>query len=159
LVERAPKTLSDDAPLALGAAIEGDTYILSTLIGEFVLRELGWKVRNFGMNVPLRSLANASLQYRPRLVYLSINYLADEERFLREYRAFHEVATMIDVAVIVGGHALKPSLRSRMVYASFGEQMAHLAEFAKRLSARPAAVGMDDRKAIATRVIHHTPDF
>ena len=150
LAERVGKVESEDAPLALGASIEGDTYILSTLIGELVLRELGWRVRNFGMNVPLRSLANACLRYRPRLVFLSINYLVDEERFLREYRAFHEVATMIDVAVIVGGHALKPALRSRMVYASFGEQMAHLAEFAKRLSVRSASASNDDRKALGS---------
>jgi MerR family transcriptional regulator, light-induced transcriptional regulator len=150
LVERVGKTQSEDAPLALGAAIEGDANILSPLIGELVLRELGWRVRNFGMNVPLRSLANASLQSRPRLVFLSINYLADEERFLREYQAFHEVATMIDVAVIVAGHALKPAIRSRMVYASFGERMAHLAEFAKRLSARTVSGSLDDRWAVGS---------
>jgi excisionase family DNA binding protein len=148
LIERVGKAQNGEGPLALGASIEGDTYLLSTLLGELVLRELGWRVRNFGMNMPLRALANAALQYRPQMVYLSINYVTDEERFLREYRAFHEVATMIDVAVIVGGHALKPSLRSRMVYASFGEQMAHLAEFAKRLSARPTPGLLDERKAV-----------
>jgi hypothetical protein len=33
--------------------------------------------------------------------------------------------------VIVGGQALSQDLRSKLVYASFGDRMAHLAEFAR----------------------------
>ena len=44
-------------PLALGATTEGDPYVLAGLLGELVLLELGWRVRNLGINLPLRSLA------------------------------------------------------------------------------------------------------
>ena len=36
-------------------------------------------------------------------------------------------------AVILGGRAFDPELRSRLMYASFGDRMAHLAEFARRM--------------------------
>jgi methanogenic corrinoid protein MtbC1 len=95
---------------------------------------MGWEVRNLGVNLPLRSLANATLEYRPKLVFLSVNYLRDESRFLREYAAFHETASSVDTAVIVGGQALDEDLRSKMIYTAHGDRMVHLAEFARRLA-------------------------
>jgi excisionase family DNA binding protein len=126
------------APLALGATAEGDPYILSTLLGELVLREQGWDVKNLGVNLPLSSLINAVLEFRPKLVFLSINYLRDEHHFVREYASFYEVASDVNTAVILGGHALGPELRSRLKYAAFGDRMIHLAEFARRLWAGAA---------------------
>lgn len=133
LNERLARGLHGPAPLALGCTTEGDPYVLSLLLGELSLRELGWEVRNLGLNLPLRSLAGAVLEYRPRLVFLSVNYLADGERFARDYQAFHESTATTGVAVVVGGHALVPDLRARLVDSSFGEQIMHLSEFARRL--------------------------
>jgi excisionase family DNA binding protein len=121
-------------PLALGATTEGDPYVLAGLLGELVLRELGWQVRNLGVNLPLRSLAHATVHHRPRLVFVSVSYLKDEDQFVREYRSFYESAAEVGAAVIVGGQALGPDLRSRLIFASHGDRMAHLAEFARRLS-------------------------
>ncbi len=92
-------------------------------------------MRNLGVNLPLRSLAQATIRHRPRLVFISVSYLKDEEQFVREYRSFHESAASVGAAVIMGGQALRPDLRSRLIYASHGDRMAHLAEFARRLSA------------------------
>ena len=52
-------------------------------------------------------------------------------------------AAAVGAAVIVGGQALGPELRSRLIYASHGDRMAHLAEFARRLSppSRPPKAG------------------
>jgi hypothetical protein len=108
--------------------------VLAVLLGELVLRELGWEVRNLGCNLPLRSLAEAVVRHQPRLVFISAGYLKDEDQFVREYQSFHVKAAAVGAAVIVGGRALGPGLRSRLVYASHGENMAHLAEFARRLS-------------------------
>jgi excisionase family DNA binding protein len=121
-------------PLALGATTESDPYVLPGLLGELVLRQLGWRVRNLGVNLPLRSLAHATLRHRPRLIFLSASYLKDEDHFVREYRSFYGEAAAVGAAVIVGGRALGPDLRSRLIYASYGERMAHLSEFARRLS-------------------------
>lgn len=123
-----------DGPLALGAATEGDPYVLPGLLGELVLLELGWRVRNLGINLPLRSLAVATLQHRPKLIFISASYIRDEDQFVKEYRSFHESAAAVGAAVIVGGQALGPALRSRLLFAGHGDRMAHLAEFARRFS-------------------------
>ena len=103
------------SPLALGATTEGDFYVLSGLLGELLLREEGCgRSGTWGTNLPLRSLANATREYRPRLIFLTINYLKDEERFIREYLAFHEAAVETEAAVIIGGRALRPDLRARL---------------------------------------------
>jgi MerR family transcriptional regulator, light-induced transcriptional regulator len=133
LIDRTASSTVKAPPLVLGAAPEGDPYLLAGLLAELILREEGWEVRNLGVNLPLRSLANAVLEFRPRMVYLSASYLPDEDRFVREYTSFYETAAAHDVAVILGGQALRPEVRSRLVFASFGDRMTHLSEFARRL--------------------------
>jgi excisionase family DNA binding protein len=129
IAEQASRPAS--GPLAIGATTEGDPYVLSCLLGELLLREQGWQVRNLGVNLPLRSLANAAIEYRPKLIYLSINYVTDEAIFARDFVRFHEDAVAAGAAVIVGGRALGAVLRSRIPYAAYAERMAHLVEFAR----------------------------
>jgi MerR family transcriptional regulator, light-induced transcriptional regulator len=141
LIERVSREQPASGPVALGATTEGDPYVLSSLLGELALREMGWEVRNLGVNLPLRSLANAALQYRPKLIFLSINYLRDPEHFVREYHSFYETAARCGAAVIVGGQALGPELRSRLVYTAFGDRMIILAEFARQLASTSSVAG------------------
>jgi MerR family transcriptional regulator, light-induced transcriptional regulator len=135
LIERVTPAQSrtSSPPLALGSTSEDDPYVLPGLLGEFVLREQGWDSRNLGVNLPLTSLANAVREYQPQLVFLSVSHLADEERFVREYPSFYSTAVACGAAVILGGQALGSEIRARLVYTSFGDRMAHLAEFARRL--------------------------
>lgn len=141
LIDQVSRARKPTGPLALGATTEGDPYVLSCLLGELVLREMGWDVRNLGVNLPLRSLTNATLQYRPRLVFLSINFLRDQDHFIREYSSFYETAAENNAAVIVGGQALDAELRSRMRYTAFGDRMIHLAEFARQLGSTTSVPG------------------
>jgi MerR family transcriptional regulator, light-induced transcriptional regulator len=133
-------------PLALGAAPEGDLYVLPGLLGELVLRELGWEVMNLSNNLPLRSLAKATYEHRPRLVFLSVSFIQDRDQFLREYSSFYEAASQVGAAIMLGGRGLDLGLRSNLIYASYGERMAHLAEFALRLV--PAAAISPARASI-----------
>lgn len=82
LINQVSRARKPVGPLALSATSEGDPYLVSCLLGELVLREMGWDVRNLGVNLPLRSLANATVQYRPKLVLLSINFLRDQDHFI-----------------------------------------------------------------------------
>ncbi len=125
---------AESAPLAIGATPEGDPYTISGLLCELALRELGWEVINLGPNLPLPSLSRAVLAHRPRLVWLSASHLDDPERFIREYAEFHANASKTGAAVILGGQALANDLRAELVAASFGERVAHLVEFARRLN-------------------------
>ncbi len=128
-------------PLAMGASPDGDPYTLSNLLCELALREQGWEVMNLGPNLPLASLGRAVRVHRPRLVWLSVNHLDDPEGFVRQYTAFYGSASATGTAVCLGGQALDSSLRARLPAAGFGERVAHLAEFARRL----APASPDDR--------------
>ncbi len=133
LVNRSSRAMVNNRPLALGASIEGDHYCLPGILGELVLREVGWDIRNLGCNLPLRSFARAIRDHKPRLAYLPVSHLADRSEFLRDYAYVYEAATLADSAIILGGRALDRDLRSKLIHASFGDRMVHLAEFARRL--------------------------
>jgi excisionase family DNA binding protein len=135
--EAAAGPLSADH-LAIGCSPEADPYMLPGLLCELTLRSLGWDVMNLGVNMPMPSLGKAVRAHRPRLVFLTVSYLPDLEPFLDGYARFFEAATACGTAVILGGQALRPDVRARMLAASFGDRMAHLAEFA-RLLTRPEA--------------------
>ena len=131
---RAQSPPRPDRPLAIGATPEGDFYSVSGLLCELTLRSIGWDAINLGPNLPVDSLGRAVLEHRPRLVWLSISHLNDRETFLRQYSAFYRSIAETGAAVILGGPALCPALRSRMVAASLGDRMSHLREFALRLA-------------------------
>ena len=67
--------------------------------------------------------------------------------FVREYLSFYAVAAANDAAVIVGGQALSPELRARLLYASHGDRMAHLWEFARRIRDGKAPIANHDDNA------------
>ncbi len=120
-------------PLALGAASEGDPYVLPGLLAEIAVREIGWDVRNFGGDLPLRSLAAATRKHRPKMIFLTVSRIADRAKFISDYAYFYEAANQVGAAVILGGRALDPELRSHLIFASFGDRIAHLSEFARRM--------------------------
>lgn len=63
-----------ERPLALGGAPAGDPYVLSSLLVSCVLLESGFRVTNYGANVPIDALLEAVRQHRPRLVWLSCSH-------------------------------------------------------------------------------------
>lgn len=132
LIRRQPPPLPE-APLALGCSPEGDLYTLPGLSCELALRELGWDVVNLGPNLPMASLGKAVRVQQPALVWVSVSHLNAPESFIAEYRAFYASVSRTGTAVVLGGASLAPELRARLVAASFGDRMAHLREFARRL--------------------------
>jgi len=121
------------APLAIGGSPHAHWHALANLMAEVVLNEAGWRVINFGANTPLASFRKAIKEFRPRLLWLSINPLDDAEGFLEEYQLLYKDAQQANVAIAVGGLGLTPELRSRMPYTTFGDGLAHLAAFARAL--------------------------
>ncbi|MCS7045520.1 MAG: helix-turn-helix domain-containing protein [Gemmataceae bacterium] len=124
-------------PRAVGAAPEGDPYLLPSLLAQFVLLDAGWEAVNLGPTTPLPSLAEAIRELRPRLLWLSVSFIADESAFLDAYKALYQVAQRQGVAVAVGGRALKEPLRSAIPYTTYGDGLEHLAAFARTLHPRP----------------------
>ena len=120
---------------------------LPSLLGELLLREMGWGVRNLGVNLPLGFTGQCDLSCRARLIFLSISFVADEDAFVREYRSFHKSAAELGTAVIVGGQASPPSSVPVWFMPAFGDRMAHLEEFARRLTSSPLSLPADLEKA------------
>lgn len=124
-------------PVAVGAAPEGDPYLLPTLLAQSVLLDAGWEAVNLGPNTPLPSLMKSLEVLRPRLLWLSVSYLESTAAFIQAYRQLYRVAERQGVAVAVGGRALGGAIRSAIPYTTHGDGLSHLAAFARTLHARP----------------------
>lgn len=124
-------------PVALGAAPEGDPYLLSTLLAQMVLLDAGWQAINLGPNTPIASLLEAAHKIKPRLIWLSVSYLADAKRFLGEYREFFRAIEPTGAAVALGGQGLIEEVRSAIPYTTYGDGLSHLAALARTLHQRP----------------------
>ncbi len=124
-------------PVALGAAPEGDPYLMPSLLAQMVLLDAGWQAINLGPNTPFASLLKAARETKPRLIWLSVSYLPDANCFLREYREFFRALEPTGAAVAVGGHGLIESIRSAIPYTTYGDGLSHLAALARTLHTRP----------------------
>ncbi|MBL8795072.1 MAG: B12-binding domain-containing protein, partial [Planctomycetia bacterium] len=137
LIARAAASAAPQRPLALGGGPEQDPYLLAGLLTELVLLERGWQVVNLGPNTPLASFREALHELQPRLLWLTVSYLAKPEQFLVEYRELYTEADRLGVPVAVGGPALTAEVRAAMPYTTFGDSLAHLSAFAKTLHPHP----------------------
>lgn len=124
-------------PVAVGGSPEGDPYLLAPLLAQLVLLDAGWEAVSLGPNTPLPSLTRAMHALRPRLLWLSVSYLEDGERFKKEFRDLYQAAEQAGVAVALGGQALSERLRASIPYTTHGDRLTHLAAFARTLHPRP----------------------
>jgi excisionase family DNA binding protein len=129
-----------EAPVAIGGTVEGDPYNLGTTMAELILRDAQWNAVSLGSNLPFPTLAEAIKQHRPTLFWLSCTHLSDESEFLAGYGDLYDQFGM-SVAFVVGGRALRESLRQQMKYAAYCDTMQHLEAVAQNL--RPAGSSED----------------
>ncbi len=130
---------NESAWLAIGGTPECDPYYVPNAMVDLTLRWAGWQTNPLGVALPFETLRSAIEHTRPRLLWLSVSHIDDEERFVREYERFYQ-ATPAGVAIVVGGQALTEGVRQQMQYASFCDNLRHLETFAKSL-ASPAVNG------------------
>jgi len=118
------------APLAMGGTPSGDQYSLPTVLTEMVFREQGWRTSGLGANIPFSSLLSAARKHMPKIFWLSVSHVADEEVFLHEYSEFAKRLPK-GIVLVVGGQALTETLRPKMVYSAHCDGMRQLATLAK----------------------------
>lgn len=124
-------------PLALGATIEGDQYSLPVMMAEIVLRSAGWDARLLGCSIPFESMAAAIRDHAPGIFWLSVSHIPDETQFISGFNQLFETASRFGTAIVVGGQALTPVVRSQLRYSSFCDTMRHLEEFGRMLLRLP----------------------
>jgi len=123
-----------DAPLAMGGTSEGDHYQVANQLIEIIFREAGWRTISLGSGVPFSSMLSAIERYRPRVYWLSVSYIADEDSFLKQFQDF---ATAIPngTMLVVGGRCLTESLRRRMQFSAYCDSLRQLSMLARSLQA------------------------
>ena len=122
-------------PLAIGGTWEGDPYQIPTNLIELTLRESGWRATNLGASLPFATLEAALTQHRPRLFWVSVSAISDEDRFVRQYNHFFELAEAKQTAVAVGGRVLSESIRDRIRFTAFCNNLQDLESFAASMHA------------------------
>jgi excisionase family DNA binding protein len=89
-----------NAPLALGAGLEDDPYIIPPFLASMVTSVAGLRSINLGPDTPLSALQEAAQHYRPRLIWLSASSPVNSARA----RAISRwLGSLRDTAVVVGG--------------------------------------------------------
>ena len=127
----------NDRPVAIGGSPEGDHSLLASLLIQLMLLDAGWDSINLGPNTPLASFRVAMRELNPRLVWLSASYLADTQKFLRDYHEFYDEAVDAGIAVAAGGQALQNSLQEVLQATCYGSCISDLARFARTLHPQP----------------------
>ena len=122
-----------NAPLAMGGSISGDHYTIASSMVEVNLRSLGWRVQRLGSNLPFESLAKSIQDRRPRLFWLSVNFIEDVDRFIREYNDFY-ASRESSTAVVIGGQAISRDIRSKISFSSHCENIRQLVDFVNAIS-------------------------
>ena len=124
-----------DAPIAIGGTPEGDPYQLPSALVEFSLREMGWNAINLGSNIPLDSFLQASQDYDPDMVWMSVSSIPDWDEFAKTQNKLAE-ALGDDVPLFMGGRGLCDSVRPKLKYTAFCDSLENLLDLASLLRMR-----------------------
>ncbi|MCM2372254.1 cobalamin B12-binding domain-containing protein [Aporhodopirellula aestuarii] len=121
-----------DAPIAIGGSPAGDPYQLPTALVELTLREAGWKATNLGNHLPLESFLQAAADCKPKLVWLSVSTIEDEEKFIADQNRMAD-SLSDEVALFVGGRALTDAIRPRLRFTAHCDSLRQLLDLAEIL--------------------------
>lgn len=124
-----------DAPIALGATLDGDPYTLAVSMGELVLRDGGWNAMSLGHLLPFATLQKAIERQQPRLLWISISAIREADRFCDEMNRLFEIAQSHGTAIVLGGRALSLEIRRNIHYSSYCDTFKHLDDFTSTLLA------------------------
>lgn len=133
LRNRLKPPVGSERPIAVGGAPEGDPTITPTLLAKLTLCGNGWNAVNLGPHSPPSAFHTAIDELKPKLLWLCVTHIPDQERFVTDYAELCRYASKLGIPVAVGGRELTAEIRSRIPYTAFGDGMTNLASFARTL--------------------------
>jgi hypothetical protein len=120
------------APIAIGAAPEGDHYVVPSMMAAIVLREAGYRDINYGPNTPLALLAGAAREHHARLAWVSFSTQRPTRSSKEELAALAEALGKSRSKLVVGGRFAPSPVDLRNVpEARVIASMSELAAFAE----------------------------
>ena len=125
------------SPEAIGGTIEADFYTIPVALAETVLTSVGWHATTLGTNLPFNTLCQALEMSRPRLIWLSVSHIADNEQFVAGVNQLFQTALESATALAIGGQAVSEPLRRQIQYTVFCETFRDLERFARSLHPVP----------------------
>ncbi len=119
------------APVAVGGAVEGDPYILPSIMTSVVLADVGFRALNLGPHVPSVAILAAAELYAPVLVWRSAGISGAGPSLRREARHLRTLAQGRRPDFVVGGPGFSTSELPRGGGVHRLHSMAELAGFAR----------------------------
>lgn len=144
-----------DAPLALGATLDGDPYTLASRMAEITVRDAGFRSVALGNGLPFETLYHAIENESPTLFWVSVSAVRDEDEFVTGMREMYQTCERRQTRFAVGGVALDDRIRKQLQYHSFCDTMSHLASYAASLvpSGKSSQINSTPRDDVADDVI------
>ncbi len=122
-------SVANNRMVALGAAPSKDPYTLPGHIIEAMMKEMGWRAKNLGVDIPFESLLRAAHREKPNLFWLSISTIAEESSLVDSLGKFHASLPSC-TRLVVGGRALTPAVRAKLTHISFCDSLEQLRGYA-----------------------------
>jgi MerR family transcriptional regulator, light-induced transcriptional regulator len=122
---RAKTEPASDAPVAVGASVQGDPYMLPTAIASLVLSVDGFRPFNLGADLPPAALVAAVERRKPKLVWLSASVLDAEGSSRASLDVIASKLSRKGFAVVVGGRAAPPRVKGAVVLSDFASLSAY----------------------------------
>ena len=124
-----------DAPLALGASVEADPYILPTMMSAAILEDAGFRAVNFGPNTPVQLLSEAAAEHNAKLVWLSISSPSEPEKLLARIDELAKTLARRSTHLVLGGRVVRDFATKDQPNLHVLHSMAELSAFAGGLRA------------------------
>lgn len=124
------------APVALGGAVEGDPYLLPSVMASVVLADAGFRAFNLGPDVPSAVLLAGVRVYAPVLVWRSATILGAGRAIASERRSIGRLPSDHRPELVVGGRGASPVELRRAGGVQRLSSMAELAGFARAFLAQ-----------------------
>lgn len=132
-----PEDTLEKRPLALGATLSQDHYMLASQLVQLVLQEKGWRARFLGSHLPAHTLQRAITDCQPRLFWLSISHVPSRPEIINACRELFALTRQYDCLFVIGGRSVDETLRQQLAYSAYCPDLIHLAMFLDTLPPLP----------------------